>query len=152
MLTAKTFESDRLAGLRGGADDYIVKPYSLNEVVARIHAVLRRTKPSIRGAGALIRVGKTVIDVRSHSVTVDGRACALTPTHFRLLACLAQSAGTPISRTELIDRVLGPDYEGLDRTIDVHVAGLRRKLATHGNCGIAITTAFGFGYALEEIR
>ncbi len=152
MLTAKTFESDRLAGLRGGADDYIVKPYSLNEVIARIHAVLRRTKPSTRGVRGYVNVGKTTIDLRSQVVTIDGRPCVLTPTHFRLLACLAQNAGRPISRTELIERVLGPDYEGLDRTIDVHVAGLRKKLAAHANCGIAIATAFGFGYALEETR
>jgi DNA-binding response OmpR family regulator len=150
ILTAKTFESDRLAGLRGGADDYIVKPYSLHEVLARIHAVLRRTKPSSRRFQRVVNVGNATIDLRSQSVTIDGQACVLTPTHFRLLACLAQSVGTPISRGELIERVLGADYEGLDRTIDVHVAGLRKRLAAHANCGIAIATAFGFGYALEE--
>lgn len=150
VLTAKTFESDRLAGLRGGADDYVVKPYSLDEVVARIQAILRRTKPTGRGNGRVITVGGTTLDLRVHGVSIGGKTCTLTPTHFRLLACLAQSVGTPISRAELIERVLGSDYEGLDRTIDVHVAALRKKLAGCAGCGVAIRTVFGFGYALEE--
>jgi DNA-binding response OmpR family regulator len=147
MLTARTFEADRIRGLEGGADDYIVKPYSLKEVFARVRAVLRRTKPTVRGRAISVAAMRIDLDVRS--VVIAGRSVPLTPTHFRLLACLAQSAGTPLSRAELIERVLGWDYDGLDRTIDVHVAALRKKLAAVPNAGFVIATVFGFGYALE---
>jgi DNA-binding response OmpR family regulator len=150
MLTAKTFEADRIRGLEGGADDYILKPYSLNEVLARIRAILRRTKPTISPNDRTIAIGGAVIDLRGRSVTISGERVPLTPTHFRLLTCLALSAGTPLSRAELIERVLGWDYDGLDRTIDVHVAGLRKRLAAVSSPGFVITTVFGLGYALEE--
>ncbi len=148
FLTARTFESDRLRGLDGGGDDYIMKPYSQREVVARIRAVLRRSKRSPRSAEARYTVGNLTIDRQHQCVSADDRSIELTPTQFRLVACLAESAGLAISRGELIHRVLGSDYEGLDRTIDAHVASVRKKLSG-ANAGVILRTAFGFGYSLN---
>jgi DNA-binding response OmpR family regulator len=148
FVTAKTFEQDRLRGLEGGADDYIVKPYSSREVVARMRAILRRTKPQPQFREALFTVGNLTIDRRHRVVSAGDRKLALTPTQFRLLTCLAEQLGNPISRKELIERVLGSDYEGLERTIDAHVASVRKRLRG-AKSGVILKTSFGFGYRLD---
>jgi two-component system, OmpR family, alkaline phosphatase synthesis response regulator PhoP len=147
MLTAKSEESDRIVGLELGADDYVTKPFSPRELAARIKAVLRRTsysspeKPSIT-----IRRGELTIDVGSRAVSCEGNSITLTATEFRLLHHLANHPGRVFSRSELIDAALGRDIAVVDRTIDVHITGLRKKL---GNCGEWIETVRGFGYRFK---
>jgi phosphate regulon transcriptional regulator PhoB len=146
MLTAKSAESDRIVGLELGADDYVTKPFSPRELTARIKAVLRRTaipqEPS-----DVIRRGKLTIDLGRREVNCGGRTIVLTATEFRLLQYLAGHPGRVFSRSQLIDGALGQDVSVVDRTIDVHITGLRRKL---GDCGDWIETVRGFGYRFKE--
>lgn len=136
MLTARTSEDDRVAGLEMGADDYVPKPFSPREVVARVQALLRRTgagEPDASDHTAktgtdILRVGSIEIDRWSRQVHVDGRLITLTPTELRLLEALARHPGRTFTRDELVARAFGPDYDGLDRTIDTHITNLRRKL------------------------
>jgi phosphate regulon transcriptional regulator PhoB len=146
MLTAKGEEVDRVLGLELGADDYIVKPFSPKEVVARVRAVLRRSRaPS---GGTPIAVGKLVIDVASHAVHVHGAPVALTPKEFDLLRALAEANGRVLSREFLLDRVWG--YAGASeiesRTVDVHVRRLRVKLGQEGR---RVLTVKSVGYRLD---
>ena len=144
MLTAKTAESDVVVGLHVGADDYVTKPFSMSVLVARVAAVLRRAAASAAGSGA-VSVGPIRIDRDRHRVEVDGRAVALTLTEFRLLAAIAAGRGRVLTRNQLIDRALGPDVVVTDRTIDVHLTALRRKL---GKARKYIQTVRGIGYRL----
>jgi two-component system phosphate regulon response regulator PhoB len=146
MLTAKAAESDRVVGLELGADDYVTKPFSPRELTARVRALLRRT--STRGEPvATIRRGDLAIDSARREVTCGDTAVMLTATEFRLLYFLASHPGRVFSRDELIDGALGQGVEVLDRTVDVHVMALRKKLGKRGDW---IETVRGFGYKFRE--
>jgi two-component system, OmpR family, alkaline phosphatase synthesis response regulator PhoP len=146
MLTAKSAESDRILGLELGADDYVTKPFSPRELVARIKAVLRRTATPQMPA-EIIQRGTLTIDLARRTIRCSGEFIVLTATEFRLLQFFATRPGRVFSRSELIDGVLGRDVVVEDRTIDVHITGLRKKL---GACGEWIETVRGFGYRFRE--
>ncbi len=148
MLTAKASEAERVAGLRLGADDYVVKPFSPLELVARVDAVLRRARPG--GAEGVLSFGGggLVIDQAGREVCLDGRPVALTRSEFDLLAALAATPGRVFSRYELVARVHGYDYEGYERTADVHVKNLRAKLGDDPKDPRWIITVPGVGYKL----
>ena len=145
MLTAKSAESDRIVGLELGADDYVTKPFSPRELAARIKAVLRRVAP--QPTASTIRRGELTIDLTRREVSCEGKNMALTASEFRLLHFMAAHPGQVFSRSELIDGALGRNVSVVDRTIDVHVTGLRKKL---GHCGNWIETVRGFGYRFRE--
>jgi two-component system response regulator RegX3 len=126
MLTARDEEPDRVIGLEVGADDYLTKPFSPRELVARMKAIFRRTEPQERREQ--LSLGDVHLDRESHDVTVDGRSVELTAKEFDLLAFFMANAGVVVSRDLLLDRVWGQEYPGGTRTVDVHVAQLRRKL------------------------
>ena len=150
MLTAKTTEGDKLTGLELGADDYVTKPFSPRELAARIKVVLRRTaSESLERGPAQAAYGDLTMDFRQHTVSVAGRPVALTPTEFRLLGTLVREAGQVLSREQLIEKVLGLDFEGFDRTIDVHILNLRRKLGDDPARPRYIKTVYGAGYKFE---
>jgi two-component system phosphate regulon response regulator PhoB len=146
MLTARSEESDIVVGLKFGADDYVTKPFSMSVLLARIDAVLRRTSVPRESAKGLVRVGSIEIDLQRHEVHAAGRPVALTLTEFRLLSALAAAKGIVLSRNQLIDQALGQDVVITDRTIDVHMSSLRRKLGGAGEC---LRTVRGVGYRLE---
>ena len=147
MLTAKSSEDDRVAGLRIGADDYLVKPFSPRELVARVQAVLRRTGgDGTGGMSASFYEGALTIDREAREVTVDGNTLVLTRSEFDLLAALASRPGRVFSRYELVTRVQGYDYEGYERTIDAHVKNLRRKLGEDPKKPRYVVTMAGVGY------
>ncbi|HEX7582796.1 MAG TPA: response regulator transcription factor [Gaiellaceae bacterium] len=144
IVTARGEESDRVVGLELGADDYLVKPFGLRELIARIRAVTRRT--SARGAvHEPLRVGALEIDERARRATLDGAALELTPKEFDLLAALARDPGAAISRRRLLEDVWETSWYGSSKTIDVHVAALRRKLGDPG----WIETVRGVGFRLR---
>ena len=147
MLTARTTEDDRVRGLEGGADDYVAKPFSPREVVARIQALLRRAGTPSAAPPAPVRVGSLEVDGFRREVRVGGTPVTLTPTELRLIEALAGTPGRTFTREELVARAFGPDYEGLDRTVDTHVTNLRRKLEIAG-CPQAVATVHGVGYRL----
>lgn len=146
MLTARATEADRIVGLEMGADDYLIKPFSPRELVARVKAVLRRTGQQVEPP-ELIRHGLISVDVKRHEVSSDGRPVQLTATEFRILQFLASRPGRVLSRDEIIDAALGRDTDVFDRTIDVHITAIRRKL---GKGGEQIETVRGFGYKFRE--
>lgn len=147
MLTARTEEGDRVAGLEAGADDYVAKPFSPRELIARVRAVLRRTStPATRDE--VISVAGLRIDGGRRTVEVGGRAVTLTALEFDMLTALAAAPGRVFGRDELIERVWGPDFAGVDRVVDVHVSNLRQKLEVAGAVGV-IGTVRGVGYRLE---
>lgn len=148
MLTAKSAETDRIVGLELGADDYVTKPFSPRELAARIKAVLRRASAqSPQKSSDIIRRGELTIDLGRREVNCSGKSLELTATEFRLLHVLALHPGRVYSRSELIDGALGREVVVLDRTIDVHITSLRKKMA---ECGDWIETIRGFGYRFKE--
>ena len=147
MITAKVEEIDRLLGLEIGADDYICKPFSPREVVARVKAVLRRSNPETVEKN--LALGPIAVDKISHQVRVSGKELDLTPSEFSLLQVLISQPGRVFSRDELLARVQGYDCEGYDRTIDSHIKNLRKKLAEHLPGKEIITTVYGIGYKLS---
>jgi DNA-binding response OmpR family regulator len=146
MLTARTTETDRLRGLESGADDYVSKPFSPRELVARVKAVMRRRTSA---ANERISCGEVAIDADARGVRVNGVPLALTPTEFGLLVALCRQPKVVRTRDELIAEVIGFDYEGTERTIDVHVRNLRRKIADAGGHRTHIRAVFGAGYKME---
>jgi two-component system response regulator RegX3 len=151
MLTAKDGEIDKVVGLELGADDYVTKPYSARELVARIRAVLRRrggeTEPA--PAEAVLAVGPVRMDVDRHVVAVDGEQVALPLKEFDLLEVLLRNAGRVLTRMQLIDRVWGSDYVGDTKTLDVHVKRLRAKIEPDPANPTHLVTVRGLGYKLE---
>ena len=145
MLTAKASEADRVVGLELGADDYVVKPFSPRELVARVRAVLRRIDGET-GASDRIVSGKLEIDLRSREVTVEGKSIELTPTEFDLLAYLAHHPGQVFTRLQLLREVQGYTYDAFARTIDTHVKNLRHKIETDPKDPKYILTVHGVGY------
>ena len=151
MLTAKTAELDRVVGLELGADDYVTKPFSLAELVARVRAVLRRRELDRSEAEApVLRVGGLVIDRMRHEVRVDERLVELTPSEFRLLALLASKPGRAFSRRELVQELWRSEYVGDERICDTHVVGLRRKVERDPARPARVLAVRGVGYKLVE--
>lgn len=149
MLTARVDEADMLVGLELGADDYITKPFSPREVVARARAVLRRTNGSLQPV-TVLRGGTVALDLDRRSVQVAGQLAELTPTEFDLLAALMRNAGRPLTRSQLLDATQGEEYAGFERTIDAHIKNLRRKIETDPANPRHILTVFGVGYKFTE--
>ncbi len=151
MLTARTTDEDKLVGLELGADDYITKPFNPREVVARARAVLRRVGKGTPQGPSEMRFADLVIDRRRHEVQVRGEVVDLTPTEFRLLEVLAGEPGRAFTRLELLDRVFGYDFEGFERTVDVHVKNLRKKIEPDPKRPAYVKTVYGVGYKFEEV-
>jgi DNA-binding response OmpR family regulator len=151
MLTARDEETDKIVGLELGADDYITKPFSPREVLARVRAVLRRAEP-----GALeeapIRVGNLEIDHTHHEVKKAGKLVDLTPTEFKLLEIFARNPRRVFTRLQLVEQVQGYSFEGYERTIDAHVKNLRQKIEQDPKNPRYIITVFGVGYRFEGDR
>jgi len=151
MLTAKASEDERVAGLALGADDYLTKPFSPRELVARVRAILRRTQPETPLVEVLSFDGGALeIDTVQHEVRRDGKAVELTPNEYKLLQTLARYPGRVYSRFELINHVQGYDYEGYERTIDAHVKNLRKKIEPDPKHPRYVETVFGAGYRLRK--
>ena len=148
FLTAREADWDKITGLELGADDYVVKPFSPGELVARVRALLRRRSPAPGPGGRAMHRGDLVIDPARREVTLAGQPLELTPTEFELLACLAEHAGLALSREQLLDRVWGTGYYGDPRVVDVHVRHLREKLGADGER--YLRTVRGVGYKLAE--
>jgi len=148
MLTARTTDEDKLAGLELGADDYVTKPFNPREVMVRVRAVLRRAANGASGDSPVRHIADLAVDRRAHEVRLRGSPVNLTPTEFRLLDAMADEPGRAFTRLELLDRAFGSEFEGLDRTIDVHVANLRRKIEQDPRDPTYIRTVFGVGYKL----
>lgn len=145
MLSARSEEVDRVRGLETGADDYVIKPYSVVELMARVRAQLRRTRPA--AAGLRLEYDDIVLDSETHRVTRDGAEIKLGPTEFRLLTTLMEKPGRVWSREQLLDRVWGRDIYVDTRTVDVHIGRLRKSL-TQGGGADPLRTVRGAGYAL----
>ena len=150
MLTARVDETDKLIGLELGADDYMTKPFSPRELVARVRAVLRRTGGEREHAQPPIVAGQIRIDLERRLVTVGGKAVELTPTEFDLLAVLARHPGRVFTRVELLDRVQGYAFEGYERTVDAHVKNLRQKIEPDPKQPHYVLTVYGVGYRFVE--
>jgi two-component system alkaline phosphatase synthesis response regulator PhoP len=152
MVTARVEEDDRLTGLDLGADDYVSKPFSPRELVARVNAVLRRTTKATEKreeTGAQVAAGDVVIDLERRSATVLGDEIELTPTEFRLLAYFIEGQGRTVSREQIIENVFGYDFSGYDRTVDTHVSNLRKKLELANPDKQHLKTMYGVGYRFD---
>jgi two-component system response regulator RegX3 len=150
MLTARDSEVDKVVGLELGADDYVTKPFSHRELVARIRAVLRRQSPATEDDSAALEAGPVRMDVDRHLVTVGGTAVQLPLKEFDLLELLLRNAGRVLTRAQLIDRVWGSDYVGDTKTLDVHVKRLRTKIEPDPAPPQHLLTVRGLGYKLER--
>jgi DNA-binding response OmpR family regulator len=150
MLTARTEEADRVAGLELGADDYVSKPFSPRELVARVRAVLRRTD-SARSQGDVVRAGDGLaLDASRMEASVDGRAVDLTATEFALLLHMARQPGRVFTRAQLLDAIHGVAVESYERAIDAHVKNIRRKIESDPRAPRHLQTVFGVGYRVAE--
>jgi two-component system phosphate regulon response regulator PhoB len=147
MLTAKTSESDVVAGLELGADDYITKPFSPTIVVARAKAVLRQTVTDFSKKKGVLNLNNVYIDLRKHTVYAKGTPVNLTYTEFQVLSLLANRPGWAFSRSQIVNAIKGDNYLVTDRSVDVQIVGLRKKL---GECGNIIETVRGVGYKLKD--
>lgn len=150
MLTARVEEPDLLIGLELGADDYIMKPFSPREVIARARALLRRSSGAYAADEQVLTIGAVQLDIGRHLVQVHGQPIELTPTEFALLVALMRNAGRPLSRSQLLDATQGQAFEGYERTIDAHIKNLRRKLEADPAHPTYILTVFGVGYKFRE--
>lgn len=147
MLTARDEESDRLVGLELGADDYVIKPFSPKEVVARVKAILRRTK-GITVKTEPLKMGDVVINLDQYQVIKSGQPVELTPTEFRILELLAANPGRVFSRLQIAEQTQGFSFEGYERTIDAHIKNLRRKIEDNPKEPVYIQTIYGIGYRM----
>ncbi len=147
MLTARGDDVDRILGLEFGADDYLSKPFNPRELLARIKAIMRRSRPDEKRGGAL-SVGALEVDARARRVSAGGESIRLTGTEFELLRCLAESPGTVVPKEQLTQQVLGRRYMPYDRSIDTHVSNVRRKLSSAGVDNPSIRSQRGVGYLL----
>ena len=146
LLTARAEDADQVRGLEGGADDYVVKPFSPRELVARVKVVLARTMPKTQEGGESFVFGDLVIDTASHSVKIAGEEAPLTPKEFDLLVFLVSNKGLALSREKILQKVWNYDYYGEDRTVDTHIKMLRGHL---GPCRKFIVTVWGIGYKFD---
>jgi DNA-binding response OmpR family regulator len=149
MLTARVEETDRLIGLEIGADDYIIKPFSPREVVARVRTVLRRSAPPMEQP-SIIAIGALTIDPIKHEVLLQGRSIDITPSEFNLLLAMASQPGRAFSRMELLDAAQGEAYVGYERSIDVHIKNLRQKLGDEPRAPTYLLTVYGVGYKFND--
>jgi DNA-binding response OmpR family regulator len=150
MLTARDEEADKLIGLELGADDYVTKPFSPREVVARVRAVLRRASPPLPSGQDTLRAGDLTLDTARHEVRLGDRVLELTPTEFRLLEVLMGQPGRVFSRLQLLDLVQGEAFEGYERTIDAHIKNLRQKVEPDPQHPTYLLTVYGVGYKFAE--
>jgi DNA-binding response OmpR family regulator len=150
MLTARTTEHDKLLGLDLGADDYVTKPFSPRELMARVRAVLRRAQPALATTPPTLRYRDLLVNFLSREVRQGGEPRHLTPKEYGLLEVMARAPGRAFARGELLRHVFGADYEGLDRTVDVHIMNLRRKIEPDPAAPIYIITVYGYGYKFGE--
>ncbi len=146
MLTAKAEEIDKVLGLELGADDYLVKPFSIRELLARVKAVLRRSQNSQPAAEQQLIVGELVLDFQSYTARIGDQRLALTPKEYELLKLLVTNPGRAFLRDELLERIWGYEYYGDTRTVDVHIRHLRAKLAAAPELAAGIETVRGIGY------
>jgi DNA-binding response OmpR family regulator len=149
MLTARTTEGDKLIGLDQGADDYVTKPFSPRELLARIRAVLRRVPGEESPGPVELRHGDLVLNLREHVAYVRGDQIPLTPTEFSLLQSMLQSPGQAFTRGQLIERAFGHDFDGFERNVDVHINSLRKKIEPLPGEPSYIKTVYGVGYKLD---
>ena len=149
MLTARSEESDRIVGLELGADDYIVKPFSPRELVARIRAVLRRADATL-GGGEVVRAGPLTIDIPKMRVSVDGAEVDLTSTEFDILLTLARQPGRIYTRAQLLDAVHGTSFESYERSVDAHIKNIRRKIEPDPKHPTLVLTVYGVGYKYAD--
>jgi two-component system alkaline phosphatase synthesis response regulator PhoP len=149
MLTARGDESDKLVGLELGADDYMTKPFSPKELVARVRAVLRRAEATAAG-GEVIRTGDAELDLPRMELRLGGRRVDLTPTEFQLVAAMARQPGRVFTRAQLLDAVHGVAFESYERAIDAHVKNIRRKIEADPRAPRYLQTVYGVGYRFSE--
>ena len=147
MITARVEEIERIIGLELGADDYICKPFSPREVVARVKAVLRRT--NAEPEADTLAAGPFALDEKTHRATINGDTLDLTPSEFGLLQIMLPHPDRVFSRNELLNKVQGYDFEGYDRTVDTHIKNLRKKIARHLPDQEVIRTVYGVGYTFK---
>ncbi len=149
MLTARSEETDKIVGLELGADDYVTKPFSPKELVARIRAVLRRADAML-GGGEIVRAGPVEIDIPKRRVTVNGDEMELTASEFDLLVVLARQPGRIYTRVQLLDAVHGVSFESYERSVDAHIKNLRRKIESDPKRPSLVVTVYGVGYKFSD--
>jgi len=150
MLTAKGAELDKVVGLDAGADDYVVKPFGMNELIARVRALLRRAHAALPGDHERIEIDDLVIDFVRHEVTVRGALISLAPKEFDLLAMLARHRGRALRREFLLTRIWGVDFTGDERTLDVQIRWLREKIEDNPSQPTYLLTVLGVGYKMKD--